>query len=381
MKHSVSLAGLLVVAAATFSGCARQPDAGTVPRQVADNTAALGLRAVYPIRENLQVGDILLVASAESRKDLPDYVDAGRYNLYRMDLKAALETHYQLKYNLPKATYSAPAAGAAWPQPVVQSGSVFDRVSPPPRLTMAQIPAFRFASVRGSELAAAAPLGVVALGLGLGLKDDRQVTLQYDGIEEMDLPIGVMRVEAEKFCSALSMQVRSALADQTKQIVSAPLPDHPKGQKIQWLVLFVSNVLYARSIDMAFGHDMQFRGDIKANISELQKLAALVQGGLGTGLGVPAVPQPGAAPASQPAPGNLGPVVASLASQNTPGIAGSFVAMDSERIVIKSVYERPMAFAASGIAFNADQFWMPGGRGCNFGVGVVPDVIPPMMIK
>lgn len=349
-----------------------------MPRQIVENTAALGLRAVYPIRENLQVGDVLLVLSVPEVKDLPAFGDLGRYNLFRLNVKDALDRHYTLKYNLPKATFTPPAAGAAWPQPTVTSGSVFDHASPPNRLTMAQIPAFRFASARGSELAAAAPLGVVALGLGLGLKDSRDVSLQYDGIEEMDLPIGVMRMEVQKFCAdGARRDEREALAAQTAAILAATKDKVPGSH---WLVLFVSNVLYARSIDMAFAHDTQFRGDLTANIAKLQALSSLVQGGAGTGLGVPAIPAPGAAPAASGAPANLGAVIASLASQNTPGVAGSFVAMDAERIVIKSVYERPMAFAASGIAFKAESIWKAQG-GCNFAEGAVGDVFFPAIGK
>ncbi len=361
--------GAVAACAALISGCGGPPDAR---REWADGMATLGITPTYPLREDVQLGDIALMVPAAC--DVPG--SGGQTlsimvgNLDPAAMHAAIRNHYGQRYLLPAtpragdadgaqtgraatsgttppigagqgtaadkaasdAVFRQPTATAATPiLPVPGRPRVFDR----PRL--AAFPGVEYRSFVGGDLSAGAAAGG-GLGrlLGLSAENERVLTVRVTNVEEMRVPAGVVADMAET-------EARSANGVLSARRLALLLPAMRASSHEDCVpvLTFASRVFYARAIEVKAERGSSFAAALS--------LALQRQATIGRRASIP-----GGTPAGQAAPGadatqeaSLDAAVSALVSgltNATPGIGASIGISEDGSVALRQAFERPLAF-------------------------------------
>lgn len=329
---------------------------------------------IYPMRENVYVGDIRLTV-------VPETLELGQLsyrNLGHLDLRGELNTYYSKRPSLPRDAASQDRSQdpkTPWPQPLSTSDSIFlqPAVADPAntnRLRLAALPGVKVATIAQGTLAAQIPVsGVGNIGGAAAARGSRLLDISLTSVEEIEAPSDYAVLGAfEKYCEKHKKEelsnksYRFSLAQLIRPI-GYDSDGNPKFSDETLTaagpqVVVVARVLYARSIDYTFKTDQGYSADLAAVLGTLGNLQ-----GLSTALA-----QKGSKPeaeTTEPTKDSaaalakeLTELVASLrktvSASAAPGIVLSTVFVDARGITLRDVFERPMAFAAQAVGFDLD---------------------------
>lgn len=374
------IAGLCLVlfSSVSLAGCRARPPELSVADQWARAIHNYSLIPVYPMREDVYVGDVLLSIDPEDTKK-------GNLNyrrLFSLDLSESLRDFYKKRQSLPPTHYDEKSgAFVAGKQPRAK-GNVFladptdpDNVN---RLRMAALPGIKVATVSAGTFGARAPVGTFDLAFGASAEASRRLDIALTGIEEIQVPSDyTIKLALEKACK--DSKTGALLSPDAIRFALAQLvrPDSPKGPP-SWntpeaqqrlddarpQVRVVSRVLYARAIDYTFAADAGSAAELAAVAGSLEELGELVEklresreAASRDGTNKAESAAPGSASAARDRAsgltGKASGLLSSVAGSKAPGIVGSFLFVDSRGLTLREVFERPMAFAVQAVAFSA----------------------------
>lgn len=361
-----------------LAGCQSRPPELSVADQWARTIHNYSLIPVYPMREDVYVGNVLLSIDPEDAKK-------GNLNYRRLlslDLSEILHDFYKKRKSLPPTHYDEKArVFVAGKQPRAK-GNVFlgdptdpDNVN---RLRMAALPGIKVATVSAGTFGARAPVGTFGLAFGASAEASRRLDIALTGIEEIQVPSDYsIKLALEKACNdsetkkfLSSDALRFALAQLVRPDPgkAAPTWDTPEAQQrldeARPQVRVVSRVLYARAIDYTFAADAGSAAELAAVAGSLGELGELVEklrqsreAASRDGTNKAESAAPGSASAARDRAsgltGKASGLLSSVAGSKAPGIVGSFLFVDSRGLTLREVFERPMAFAVQAVAFSA----------------------------
>ncbi|MGF1628465.1 MAG: hypothetical protein ACFCUT_03250 [Kiloniellaceae bacterium] len=359
---------LAAVAACGLSGVPEVP----VAKQWTETINNFSMIPVYPMRENVYVGDMRLTV-------LPETQDLGQLsyrNLGHLDLGEKLNDYYTNRPSLPKdatAPQNTQKPETPWPQPSSTASIFLTKADPTnthrPRL--AALPGVKVATVAQGTLAAQIPVsGIGNVGGAAAARGSRLLDISLSGVEEIEAPADwVVLAAFEAHCKK---EVNNALSNRSYRFSLGQLIQ-PSGydtdgnpqfademlQASRPQVVIVTRVLYARSIDFTFKTDQGYSADIAAVLGALENLQgvstalAQMQRKTDDGAAAPAAEADIAAFETE-----LASLVAGLRStvsaSAAPGVVLSTVFVDARGITLRDVFERPMAFAAQAVGFDLD---------------------------
>lgn len=369
---------LLVLLAGLFLARheARPPER-SVAEQWAETIHNYSLIPVYPIREDVYVGDVYLSIDFED-------AEKGSLNsrrLLSLDMSETMQNYYKKRPSLPSTLFDETSGVLmARKQPrsehsvFLGDGKDLDSVN---RLRLAALPGIKVATVSGGTSGARAPFAWFDLAFGGSAEASRTFDIALTGIEEIQVPSDyTIKLALEKACNDSETEkflssdaIRFALA----QLV-APDPDkalptwesHEAQQRLEKArpqVRVVSRVLYARAIDYTFAAGAGSAAELAAVARSREELGELVEklreskeatSRDGTNEAEPAAPGSASAVRDRASglAGKASGLLSSVAGSTAPGNVGSFLFVDSRGLTLREVFERPMAFAVQAVAFS-----------------------------
>ncbi|MEJ1996184.1 MAG: hypothetical protein P8X75_13440, partial [Limibacillus sp.] len=190
----------LLAAALILSACASPPRV-SVKDQWSTTLSSYGLIPIYPLREDVFVGDLRLAVKDSGRFEL------GYLNLGYIDLTDELETYNGGRMALPATKnvgcHAAAAGaegdqkpeasrpGACWAQPTASQSlySGMNGDANKSRLRLAALPDVAIVNVRGGDLGVGGPLGGAVAALGLAGQSGENLSIKLRAIETMEVPL------------------------------------------------------------------------------------------------------------------------------------------------------------------------------------------------
>jgi hypothetical protein len=356
---------LAILAVLVLSGCGlRSVPEVPVAEQWTRTVNNFSLIPIYPMRENVYVGDIrLTVDSAAVERGIVPY-----RNLGHLKLNGQLDEYYRGRPSLPhdKGFDGRRDPTAPWEQPT-SADSIYVPVAIDPantnRLRLAALPGVKVATVAQGSLGGRVPLqGWGQIGGGLAARGTRLLDISLTGIEEAEAPSDYMvkaafdaYCEREKFTSLSKASLEFSLA----QLIPPARWNPGIMQEVRPQIAILNRVLYARAIDYTFKTAEGYGADIAAVVGPLKDLQALSQSVGASAKSPPGTELVGAAGTGTiPLAKELAALVASLRStlsaSASPGVALSTVFVDARGVTLRDIYLRPLAFAAQAVALDAD---------------------------
>lgn len=390
MRYAVRQGIVVLTLMGSLAACANNVDTVPVKKKWTETVRNFALIPIYPMREDVHVGDLRLVVAPDA---VGDY-RLGYRNLGHLPIEDSLQQYYAKRKGLPKLvkapdeadTTPSPADGPGWQQPEDSSG-IFTVPNPPGPVTrprLAALPGVTLARFAGAEIGGGAPLGPIQAAFGLGGSDDLEMSITLSGIETIEAPddITVIRL-LNRACDEDSDGSYPALYDgealdfSLRQLVSFEDGGDGKSEaeriaETKPQVVAITRVFYARAIDYSFSLDREFAANLLATLEGLEELQQMAALGLTTaqqqGEGEPEEEGSEAgedeapetpAPTQEAILGDLvtrvGELRRSFAAAPAPGVSAAFAFFDSRGLTLREVFERPLAFAADGLAVDASR--------------------------
>ncbi len=324
---------------ALVAACAADPNV-SVKQEWTKAVRSFAMIPVYPMRENVYVGDLRVTG------DRNDPFALNYRNFGHIDVSSILEREMHALPEFP-ATSVPKNNELAFKQPTA-SGSINTHRGTPNRLNMVALPGVELATLRGADLAAHGPVGGVAGLLNSGFRKNDVVKLTLKGVESMEIADQDAWQALLKRCSQLKGVTNSASSTALAASVRA-VTKADKGPPKPSLHM-VTRVFYARSIVYTTTRKRQIGSNLSTGAS--QKDIADPGDPLNA---IPSISNSGQNSSGQTDPSNQGaPQGNTDKNQNagsvpvrseTPGVAASYVSASESAISLTQVFERPLAFA------------------------------------
>lgn len=335
---------------------------------------------IYPMREDVKVGDIELVVDPKSINGR----QLATKPLGYMDVAPILEAHYKKRKALPRTGTTKPPSvgtgasdspppdlrsGAPWPQPEDPSGNIFANSRPEQNLTrprLVALPGIQVAQLTAGQLGARFPVATGAEAAA-GAAGERSVALSIflNGIEEISAPnLLSMDTAFEEWCSNDSNS-KNVSQRSIELSLSTMLPEMSGDtiNKAKPRLAVITRVLYARAIDYTTSSSLGFSAQIAAVAEGLSALRQLAPQGQ-QGQQGQAQQQGNVTSASDASTSVLAQraqlqalaaqMMGTVAASSSPGLSASFVFVDSRGLTLREVFDRPLAFAAEAITYDVD---------------------------
>lgn len=323
------------------------------------------LQPIFPIREGVQPGDVFVIADYEPGNRASQFRPRSLWVARLPNLNAELARVANSQLLAPATTAGSTTVPPAsptpqnitmWPQPTHQSGVTLASGSAAglQRFGLAAMPEVEASTTFTAGAAAGAPL-LGPLRAALGLTDERRVTVRPVGVEMIGLPFDAVRRMQSAGCAAdanLGTTVKEA-ATHIEPGLAAELDSHRRqvAQRVNARVMVPAFVFYLRGIDFSFGSDTALVSEVAAVREEWQRRSE--SGTLGN------TPAP-VAPGVSPPPADVeGQALATALAQRLVGrqieglvpASASFSFVSGEGVVLRQIFQQPLAFAASGPAY------------------------------
>lgn len=346
-----------------LSACTSVPEV-PVARQWAATINNFSLQAIYPMREDVRVGDIKLTvdATTAARGVLPFR------DIARLDLSDDMRKYYEMRpsYPVDQSFATGRDPSKPWAQPTGNTPIFDPNTTDVNRLRMAALPGIKVATVAQGTLGGDIPLEGFSLGGAVSAQGNRLLDISLTGIEELKAPDDFTIFS--RFKQACASEIQDQLADDQLRnslaLMTAELVEKARPQ-----LAIVNQVYYARAVDYTFKTDKGYAVDLAATVGALGELAKLstALGGKGTvppptASGAPAPADPAAATAKE-----IADLVAAMRAKVTgataPGLSFSTVFVDARGVTLRDVFQVPLAFGAQVVTLD----YVPGQNICTAG--------------
>jgi hypothetical protein len=366
-----SLRLLTAVSAVLLASCSDDPGPINIREKWGKSIHNFGLQAVYPMREDFYVGDILLSVPAPdcgiNKITLePDAALVG--SITPGLIREKFNWFYGHRVVLPKSE-PAPASSAATAQspsvaivPQATTAYIFARDGEDrsfDRLRLAALPAFSVGTFSKGDLGLTSASAGLGQTFGLSGKSSAAVSVSLTGVEEVQIPAPELLNAVYEF---LASEEAERVLDPDNMIEIATHlalrnPPLAKGcTERKPLLVFINRVFYARAIDFDFGYDQT----IAATLGVALQAASVVQQrpelpGAGTGSAPPAGPT-GADQSAKAGPSvqsleqsvdAASAVLRALAGVQPSGVGAGFGFGQYGGLVLRQSFERPLAFGVA----------------------------------
>ena len=356
MRRSI----LFAVSMLALAGCARAPDVN-VRETWGRSLQPLGVQAIYPMRENVFPGDILLLVrdpcghERMSRQPETALLGAIPPEAVRAMLRRFYDTRPEFaptfdsnRNSLPGP--NKPGEGGSLPglsQPVqTAAGGVFAEA---PRTGLSRGPLVAFPAITiGSFTRAQLGLTAAAGGglgrfFGLGAEAEETIGVAVSQVEELHVPPLAMaelinlylgRTASRTLLESPQLDtVIEMMRAQQREQVGCRAP-----RMLEPMVLFISRVFYARAIEFDFGNRSALALEAGAALQR--------QSAVGRRPTIPGAPtQDGTNRSNLEGDVNAElAALATLATNGTPGIGASLGIGSSGSVVLRQAFNRPLAF-------------------------------------
>lgn len=349
-----------------LSACGGHQTDGFVGRSWSENMRQLGIYPIYPPREDFQVGDVYLSPTSPERAaelDREGRVMPLAVWLSSLDLRKAINSFYVNRPEFPKTSDAVAAAikqqaedGHKVVGQPTGDANMFTKTTPANRLRLVGFPEFLSASYRGGNLGAFIPAEGFLLGLGFGAEDVESVTFKVPAAESFGLPAPLVLSSLVDRSGKLNLK-------EIKNVTPESLPAYiPSGQQDKsgtlpkkFYIAVVTEVFYARTIDISTGFKSSFAAKAKADVP-----ASLAGSNAATLLGAPATSGgQGNATAADNSPEAVARKLAAaqaaaLPDRTTPGVAVSFVSASASGLSMRRTFERPVAIGWRGVELEVE---------------------------
>lgn len=325
--YTASICAMLAV-----SGCG-EPGYKSVKKQWSESIKLYGLVPIYPMRENVYVGDLRVTGT------LKDDFALGYRHFGHIDVSEAIRNEMALRPEFPKTKPKEIKNGnevIEYTFAETTEGNGKTNIAAPrgkaDRLYKAALPSVQIASLKAADLGAQYPVAPTSLLADLKFRASDTVNIILDGVETYELGDNAAWEAFHKTCLGEAYK-EGALSASLGRVTqkSGQLGASPDG----WLHM-ITRVFYARSITYSRTYEVETSVGAGAGQGQLQNVAA---------------PQPDGGTPTKPA---------TLAKQDNlkklsidlPGIAGSFARSDNGKLELIQVFERPMAFGADVLSID-----------------------------
>ena len=367
-----SLRLLTALCGVALASCSDDPGPINIREKWGKSIDNFGLQAVYPMREDFYVGDILLSVPAPdcgiNKITLqPDAALVG--SITPGLIRQKFNWFYGHRVVLPKSE-PAPTSSSATAQapsvaivPQATTANIFaadgeDRSFD--RLRLAALPAFSVGTFSKGDLGLTSASAGLGQTFGLSGKSSAAVSISLTGVEEVQLPAPEMLNAIYEFLA--SEEAERVLDPDNMLEISQHLAfrNSPVGKgckESKPLLVFIDRVFYARAIDFDFGYDQT----IAATLGVALQAASVVQQrpelpGAGTGSAPAPGSQTGGDQTGKPGPSVQGleksidaasAVLRALAGVQPPGVGAGFGFGQYGGLVLRQSFERPLAFGVA----------------------------------
>lgn len=360
----------LAIAASVFLGACAQEGLPNVRAEWGTTLDSLGVRPVYPMRENLFPGDILLVVPSRCAAQglspfsetaflgsIPPSLLRERVASFYGARPEFAPTSNSQRNSLPTANApSAPSSGTSGPpvlglaaQPTLQNVDTVFAADSAPRLLqrgrIAAFPAVILASFSRAQLGVTAATGSgFSRLLGLGSETEERIAIAVSQVEELQLPAPVMVDLISAYLGSAEGRgtlnpdhieiIRGVLLQQVRHRDTCHNPIEPRTN-----IVFISRVFYARAIEFELGDRAIGALETAATLQreQHQRRTQTHQ--------VPA--NTGSSPSTLESDvNNLAVTLTALAGTGSPGISGNIALGRTGSIVLRQAFDRPLAFGA-----------------------------------
>jgi len=290
-----------------------------------------GLRPVYPMRENVYVGDLRVTGHKKDDFSL-NYRYFGQLDIAGV-FKKEIKGRPELAETPNKTNYTITLAdGTEKTLQRFEQPSASDVTAPrghSNRMFLAALPSLKIASVKAADIGIQAPAGTTKALSEAGFRLSDTVAIRLEGIESLEISDSAVWDALKKQCGE-SGEIKNSTA--LTAALGMVTPADFAGTKIKpdgWLhvitrVFYARSIHYNRTISKSFATVAQAsKGDLSENKINAQPLsngneetpAAVTDKNMLTGLPV-----------------------------SVPGVAASFVSKSDTGIEMIQIFERPMAF-------------------------------------
>ncbi len=324
----------------------------SVAKQWADTIENYSLQPIYPLREDVRVGDIKLTIdpSTAAPNQLP-FRDIGF-----LDLNAEMEAYYQRRPSYPADNnLSIPADGSRpWVQPVA-NGSLFQsNGADTKRLRMMALPAIKVATVFQGSLSGQGLLGAIGIGGAASASKGKLFDISLAGLEELRAPDDFTIFQGfSEYCAKESVSGRLH-GENIQRSLNIMTAEGTTSDKSNPQIAILNRVLYTRTIDFTFRTEEGYSADVSAVIAGLSELAKFSNALGSSQASSPSVPESESSAGAEAK--EIADFVAALRAKvtgtNSPGVALSAVYVDARGITLRDIYERPLAFATQAVTFS-----------------------------
>lgn len=367
-----------IAALALLTGCStKAPEPGSIVKAWSEGVANLGIRAVYPLQENLYPGNIILSPSHPG-KSRSDEKPARFYTFYpipvgTLDL-CKLYLPFKAHPELPKTSgYTASGEEKAitpW-EPTEIKYSHFkcgDYSGVDFRLNRAMaFPAFSFASLIETAVGGNLMAGTTGIKGGAAGKNDYTVTVSVPSAT-------VIRVDVSDLLMALDQGTynpsgKTSLQSIVSRMLKMQTYSDAKGNSSPPELLLVSEVYYANAIDVSITANSAQIGNLAIStqslIERFEKLTALrTQLELMTATAQKANNKniEGASEAIKQIHQRIAVTEADIEAisksiiPSAPGITGAVKSVTGSGVTLTQVFPRPMAVGYRAVGLNPNQF-------------------------
>lgn len=348
-NHSMIFITLLLA----VGGCSSKVPQVPVAEQWTRTIENFSLSAVYPMREDVRVGDIKLTVAPNSTTNgqLP-YRNIGFLNIDR-----AMREYYEQRPSYPTDAKIALTRDGSqpWAQPVAKNSLFEADTTDVKRLRMVALPGVKVATLFDASVSGSGLLGAFGIGGGGSASNGRTLDISLGGVEEIRAPddLSVLR-SFQSYCST-QIGEDGRLSPQNIAL-SIGLMTSAKKEIAKPQLAVVNHVIYARAVDYTFKSESGYAADISAVAGALSELAKLSTA-QGDKAAVAPKPATGGGDNSSKASGlaDLAAVARSkIIGAGVPGLSFSTVYVDSRGVTLRDVFERPLAFAVQVMTFDFD---------------------------
>lgn len=350
----------LLVLCSVLSSCAMSVPEVPVAQQWATTMNNFSLQAIYPMREDVRVGDIKLTVDA---KTVPHGVLPFR-DIAHLDLSDVMQAYYEQRASYPvdQSFTKGQDGSKPWVQPISPTGIFTKNKTDVNRLRMAALPGIKVATVVQGTLGGQIPLQGTSVGGAIAAQGNRVLDISLTGIEEVRAPddFTVFR----RFQESCATDIKDHLSEDQLSSSLALMTAEPV-ERSQPQLAIITQVYYARAIDYTFKTDQAYAADLAATVGSLSELAKL-SAALGKD-SVPSTAASGGVAAGQDASSTakeIADLVAAMRSKisgaTAPGLTISTVFADTRGLTLREVFQVPLAFGAQVVTFN----YVPGQTIC-----------------
>jgi hypothetical protein len=328
----------------------------TIASQWSNTISQLGLDPIYPPQEDISVGDIFLTITKDAT---PLTTSLGRsIKIWHVDLSKELKETYNQTYIFPDTAPKPKSDGEFWPQRA-STKSVFDASADRHELALVVLPGFTVARVHQASFTGGWLSKSFRSLFAIQGQGEKTIELKIPFAETYGVPAITANGYLIQFCEdnrfhnvCTEKGARGFLSTIVGDLAFQKLPAKP-GEDARYQltaeILIVSRVFLTRSIETVITGNIEFGAQ--------GKLAAQLQDALQQ-LQTEAPKRPDQAPTSEEAAAlrraldeqkvRLNAAIAEAAGSPS-GANGSIQPIDSNRITLAQVLQRPVVIAFRGI--------------------------------